>query len=460
MIRDFVDAHRADMITTLQALLQIPSVEGTAEPGKPFGEGPADALRYVLEMAAEHGFLVKEIDGYAGHVEYGDGDEYVAVLSHLDVVPEGAGWTYPPFGAEIHDGKVYGRGAIDDKGPALSTLWALIALKSADIQPKRKIRLIFGLDEESGWQCMKRYFEQEPYPLAGFTPDADFPLIYAEKGIATLRLEMKAEVDSMCPQVIRFEGGQRVNMVPDYAYAVIDCHSETAAHEWEQRFYTQARQRQIELDVSVNGARIQLVVHGVSTHGSQPAQGVNAVVLLASLLSAGTVSNATMWRFVAGQDTAGKSLGIESEDEVTGALTSNLGRAILTDDTYAFLFNIRYPVDLTHEDLLTACKTHVSDKWTVTLEGDGNRPLYVPLDSPVVSSLLEVYRRETGDSTQPVAIGGGTYARAIPNGVAFGPLFPGQPELAHQKDECWDIDDYLRCIQIYAHAMLELANNL
>jgi succinyl-diaminopimelate desuccinylase len=459
MIRDFIEQHRQEMIESLQGLLRIPSVEGAPAPGRPFGDGPAEALAYVLSFAREHGFSVADVDGYAGHVEYGEGDEYVAVLSHLDVVPVGTGWTYPPFAAEIHDDKVYARGAIDDKGPAWSTVWALLALKELGLRPKRKVRLIFGLDEESGWRCMEHYFASQPAPLGGFTPDADFPLIYAEKGVATICLEMAADTDSMAPCVVRFQGGDRANMVPDAAEIEIDCHSETAAREWEQQLYKDARQRQIEIDVKRDGALLTLTVRGVSAHGSTPERGVNAIVHLATLLASHNVANASMWRAIAAQDTLGKGLGIDAADEVTGPLTSNLGRAQLEDGRYRFWFNIRYPIDQRAEVLVEKCKEYVSDKWTVRLESN-MEPLYVAPDSPVVQVLRRVYERHVGGNAEPLAIGGATYARAIPNAVAFGPLFPGQPDLAHRRDEHWSIGDFLRCVEIYAHAIYELANTL
>jgi succinyl-diaminopimelate desuccinylase len=166
-----------------------------------------------------------------------------------------------------------------------------------------------------------------------------------------------------------------------------------------------------------------------------------------------------MWRVIAAQDPYGKGLGIDESDEISGPLTSNLGRAYMDEQSFAFLFNIRYPVELQHEELLQRCQSYISDKWVVNLE-DNNDPLYVPLESPVVEVLCRVYESFTGEQAEPLAIGGATYARAIPNAVAFGAVFPGQPDLAHQKDENWLIDDYFRCIQIYAQAMFELANTL
>ncbi|WP_229776782.1 dipeptidase PepV [Alicyclobacillus cellulosilyticus] len=451
--------HRDEMVQTLVELLQIESVQGHPADGQPFGPGPANALAYVLDLAARHGLRTANIDGYAGHAEYGEGDEYVAVLSHLDVVPAGAGWTHPPFAAEIHHERVFARGAIDDKGPALSTLWALIALRELGVRPRRKIRLIFGLNEESGWACVRHYFTKQPLPLGGFTPDAEFPLIYAEKGVATLQLTMRAEEDSMSPRVVRFAGGQRVNMVPDAATVEVDCLSETAAREWEQRWYKEAKQKQIDLDMHVDGTKVWATVRGVSAHGSTPDAGVNALIRLAFLLSLQPVSNATMWRFIAAQDPSGKALGIDMADEVSGSLTVNLGTGALQGGEYVFCCDVRYPVRASVDDVISRCQARVPDRWHVRLI-EHLPPLYVPKDSPVVSTLLRVYQEVTGDPGEPLAIGGATYARAIPNVVAFGPRFPHQPDLAHQRDESWSLQDYLRCVVIYARAMAELAHAL
>ncbi|MCL6453859.1 MAG: dipeptidase PepV [Alicyclobacillus sp.] len=459
MLESFIDEYRQDMLESLQALLRIPSVEGNYVPGQPFGKACADALDYVLRLAESHGFTVSNVDGYAGHVEYGDGDDYVAVLSHLDVVPAGDNWSRPPFGAELVDGRIYARGALDDKGPALSTLWALIGLKSLGLKPRRKIRLIFGLDEESGWKCMQKYFSAHPAPLGGFTPDADFPLIHAEKGVATIRIEVPADVLSMNPRVISFDGGTRSNMVPESARAIVDCHSGIAVNEWEETLYREARNRQMEARFTVNGSSIEIVTSGVSAHASQPEKGVNAIVHLAQLLASQPVANASMWRAIAMLDSRGKSLGIEGSDEVTGPLTCNLGRGYLDGNTYVFHLNIRYPIHWTGEEVALRIRAQLSDKWSVHLAGD-LAPLYLPLEHPVVQTLAAVYESVTHQPAIPLAIGGATYARAIPNAVAFGPLFPNEPDLAHEADESWAVDDYFRCIEIYAHAMLELANTL
>ncbi|RIV25644.1 dipeptidase PepV [Alicyclobacillaceae bacterium I2511] len=459
MFDDFVAQHEREMVDTLQTLLQIPSVLGPALPHQPFGTEIDRALQSVLQLAEQYELVTCNVDGYAGHVEYGEGAEYVGVLCHLDVVPAGEGWTTPAFSAAIREGRIYGRGAIDDKGPSLSALWGLIAIKALGLQPRRKIRIIFGLDEESEWRCVKQYFQKESFPLGGFTPDADFPLVFAEKGLVTLKLVVSADVLSMSPRVVRFEGGERVNMVPDLAVAVVECHSETAALEWQQAMTREAKSKQVDVDVMTSGSQIELNVRGISAHGSTPHQGRNAICLLAGLLSSQPIANVSLWRFLAQQDTSGKSLGIEISDEVMGPLTVNLGMSKLTGEQYTCWFDVRYPVNVRPDDLITRCVAYVSDKWNIDMVHQVE-PLYMPLAHPVAQVLQDVYRQETGDDAGPIAIGGATYARVIPNAVAFGPVFPGQRDVAHQPDESWDLQDYLRCVKIYARAMLELANHL
>lgn len=460
MIKEYVQENRDSIISTLQQVLRIESVKGHPVQGGPFGSGPLEALSYVLSLAEAQGFKTRNVNGYAGHVEYGDGDEYVAVVSHLDVVPAGSGWTYPPYKAEIHDGRVYARGAIDDKGPAMSVLWALFALKALGVRPKRKIRLIFGLDEESDWQCMDHYFRYEPKPVGGFTPDATFPLIYSEKGLATFRIDVPADAESMSPQVLSFQGGDRYNMVPDVAKAAVDCHSSTAADEFVSRLKKAAKDAQITAEVEASGSVVEVRVNGVSAHASRPFDGINATVHLAQLLGSGTISNSSMWRTVGSWDTKGRGLGIDVEAEGQATLTTNLGKAELRDGVYHFYVNIRFPNRLTVDQLIQDAQTYLSDKWRVSLV-EHIPPLYTDPNSDLVETLMSVYRDFFDDvEGEPLSIGGATYARAIPNAVAFGARRPETEDVAHKIDEYWAIDDFITCIEIYAEAMTRLANTL
>src|SRR5690606_21631774 len=200
-------ARKEELIQELQQLIQIESVkdENNFSDIMPFGAGPKAALEFMLQKGLEQGMTTKNVDHMAGHIEMGQGKELVGVLCHVDVVPAGdaASWTYPPFEGQVADGKLFGRGAIDDKGPTMAAWLAMKLIHDAKIPLKKRVRMIIGTDEESGFQCVTRYFEKEEMPTIGFAPDADFPLINAEKGIAHLTFSSK-EKQSGDEQLLSF----------------------------------------------------------------------------------------------------------------------------------------------------------------------------------------------------------------------------------------------------------------
>src|SRR5690606_23979473 len=178
-----VEKRKNDLIHDTQRLLQIKSVldEENATKDAPLGQGVKDALQFMLDLGEEHGFKSKNEGNLAGHIDFGEAEECVGILCHVDVVPEGDGWSVDPYGAEIKDGKIYARGAIDDKGPTMAAFYGMKIVKELDLPLKRRVRMIIGTDEESNWRCVDHYFEHEEMPTFGFAPDADFPIIYAEK---------------------------------------------------------------------------------------------------------------------------------------------------------------------------------------------------------------------------------------------------------------------------------------
>ena len=229
---NLIDSYEDNIIKSTQEIIRIKSVEAEAKPNMPFGEGPYKALEKALELSKEMGFDTKNLEGYAGYAEFGEGEETVGVLVHLDVVPEGEGWTYPPYGGEIHDGKIFGRGTTDDKGPAIATLYAMKALKDSEIPLSRKIRIIFGTNEETGWGCMDYYFKHENPPTMAFTPDADFPVIHGEKGIIVFDLVQKINSNGCCGIIVReLKGGNAPNMVPDHAEAILEVKDKETVEE-------------------------------------------------------------------------------------------------------------------------------------------------------------------------------------------------------------------------------------
>jgi succinyl-diaminopimelate desuccinylase len=460
----WIDDHTDEIVKTTQELLRIPSVEGPAAPGAPFGIETVRALEFALEAASRYGLTTKNLDGYAGHAELrteatAENAPIVGVLAHVDVVPEGDGWTHPPYGAEIENGFIFARGAIDDKGPAMAGLFALAAVAQSGAPLTHRIRLILGCDEESGFGCVKHYFAHEEMPVTGFTPDGCFPLIYAEKGIANFTVTSDADEAGHNSRLVRLTGGLRSNMVPDKATATLQGPAADLDAIAEilkcQPSITCKRESPKELIAEAAG---------VSAHGSTPELGTNAVSLLCAALlktdlqsqdGAQALSRVAEWA----KDTSGKALGIQGEDSVAGPLTANLGIARFEEGHWNLTFNVRYPVTWEVET--------VEERLTETLSGSGFRlaitisqgPLYVPQDDPLVKTLLEVYRAQTGDQSEPKTTGGGTYARAMTKGVAFGPDFPGSKGGgAHQADESWAIEDLIRATRIYARAILRLAS--
>lgn len=463
-VSEWIEAHRQEIVETTQALLRIPSVEGAPAPGAPFGAETRQALDYALRVTERYGLTSKNVDGYAAHAEWtapgvAPDAPIVGALAHVDVVPAGEGWSHPPFGAEIHNGKIYARGATDDKGPAMAALWALLAVKECAVPLTRRIRLILGANEESGFGCVKHYFAHEEMPVTGFTPDAMFPLVYAEKGIANAVLTRSAPPEGGPIHLASLAGGQRPNMVPDTAEAVLQNPSPRAAVVARLNAVVGVTTEDMESD------NLRVTAKGVSAHGSTPENGVNAVAVLCDALllldhqedQKQVVQRIHAWA----SDTTGGTLGIAGRDDVAGPLTSNLGVAALEDGRVSLTFNIRYPVMWNSETLRACLEAGIAGSgWSLDSLTD-QAPLYVPLDDPLVATLLQVYRDETGDETAPLTMGGGTYARSMRKGIAFGPSFRDADPAdggAHEKDECWPVEHLIRAAKIYARALARLAS--
>ena len=461
VLYDLVDKYSDLMISSLCESLKIPSKkEPPSGDNAPFGLPIRRALDHTLNLCSQLGFSVKDVDGYAGHAEFGSGNEYVAAIGHLDVVPEGVGWTKPPFGAVIENGFIYARGAADDKGPLYAALFAAKALMDSGLPLKRRVRVIFGCDEESGFGCVDYYWNKakEERPSLAFSPDAEFPLIYAEKGISNLSLEMEIPVREVGLRVDSAMGGERPNMVPDRAEAVIKGNPaelyETAVkinHFWDAN-----------LSYTLEPDCIKITVKGKSAHGSTPDNGDNAVARLMKILLTLDLKEDKAWiqATLDAADSAGRKLGLDGSDDVSGELTSNLGVFEIKDGKTLLTLNIRYPVTWDIEEKMKECSTKIEKLgWKVANFTD-SKPLYVPLDKEPVKSLLEIYRQETGDyESKPITMGGGTYARSTPKAVAYGPHFPGGEDgPAHERDERVSINNLIKAAKIYAHALYKLAN--
>ncbi len=456
---DKVESMKDEIINKTIELVKIKSIKGEESVEAPFGVGPYNALNWVLDLCNNLGFKTVNLNNYIGYAEIGDEDDYIGVLGHLDVVPEGNGWKHTPYEGEICDGKIYGRGTMDDKGPMIAAIYGLKAIKDSSVKINKKIRIIFGTDEESGCGEVEYYLKKEKPPVAGFTPDAEFPVINGEKGITFFDLQKKfvSEKDDIINYV---KGGNAPNMVADYCEASI-----TVKNLNETKLFvdTYSDLTGFNIDSAIDGNELIIRSKGISAHGSTPELGVNAISQILALLGEMDLPRSSASKMIEflnthiGFDINGEAFNIPLEDEISGKLTLNLGKINLDREGCTVSLNVRYPVTESFDTMMKGINK--------TLDGTGieindmthQAPLFFEEDHKLVKTLMKVYKEYTGKDEKPIAIGGGTYAKEMPNIVAYGPLFPGDEDVVHQADEYIEIEKLILVSKMYASAMYELA---
>lgn len=457
--RKLAESCKDDYLKDLNALVSVNSVrdDGQAGPGKPFGPGPREALDTFLSMAEKDGFETRNVDGYAGTVSYGEGKETVGILGHLDVVPLGEGWTKEPLKVTVKDGYVFGRGVLDDKGPTLAAYYALKLIRDQKIPLSRKILLIAGTDEESGMGCMDYYENHGEIPDLGFTPDADFPVIYGEKG--NIHMSLASEADSLIQSL---EAGTRPNIVIQKSDAVVKSDDIK-----EDLFNFYLRTNGLTGSVSQEEDGIHLHMEGIPAHGAMPYNGINAGVHMLNYIGEAYGDQLAKDFHALLKDWKGTPVGINKEGVYMGFLTMNPGLINIRDGKASALVDIRYPNDTTPEAVQAGFDAAVKNLATdiradMVYQGD---PLFVDPESELVKGLMASYQKYTGDTfTPPITIGGGTYAKKFKNFVAFGPEKLGEAKTTkefvggcHQRDEGVKLDDLIEAIAIYADALVNLA---
>ena len=483
----YLESNKDQMISSLQEVLRFNSERGekvVGEDGKvyPFGLGVQKAFECTLNMAEEMGFVTKNVDNYGGHIDFpGTGKpildkngtvagyekpEVVGIIGHLDVVPAAGGWSFDPYGAEVKDGKIFGRGTSDDKGPVISCLYAMKALKDAGFKPQRTIRLIIGLDEETKWEGMHYYFSKEEKPTFGFTPDADFPIINGEMGIIVFELAKKFIKSSGTGLELRsIKGGAAANSVADSCRTVVN--SQTG-EDYEKIKALAAAYRQdtgYKVYVKGIGKSLEITTEGIGAHGAKPSSGLNAISIMMDFLGRLNFINEDHNDFVSfyneniGFCLDGEKIGMHFEDEPSGKLIFNVGLIEMDTESGIITINVRYPVTCTAEQVYDSM-SETLEKYNIGLiKGKAQAPIYKDLDNPMIKMLVDIYRKHSGDmESKPLVIGGGTYARAADNIVAYGAFFPGDVDLMHQKDECLSIERLEQMTSIYAEAIYKLAS--
>ncbi len=455
---------KEELIADIQAWVAVPSLKGEPLEGKPYGEENARMLDLALDTAKKYGFETRNIDYYAGDVTLGSGTQTMGMLAHLDVVPAGEGWKHDPFGGEICEGKIYGRGTIDDKGPALCALYAMRAVRDVGIPLKDGVRLILGCDEETGMSDMIYYASKEKMPDYGFSPDAQFPLINIEKGGLNVEicLEGAGENAAEIP-VYEIYAGERPNVVPAFARAVVGT-QKIGISELKRRISEHASHVNRKLSVKDLGSgRAEITAEGILSHGSLPELGLNAAGSLMIALEdigagGGMRPILKMMNQTIGLEPDGASLNIKCSDELSHNLSCNLGIVRWNGMTFSATLDIRFPLCTNEESLMKNIRDTLAPYDAIVKKISAHPPLHVPEEHKIVRGLMKVYNELTGENAKPLAIGGGTYSRMMPNTVAFGMVFPDQPDLCHVADEYIEVDRMMHAVRIFAHAIAELAS--
>lgn len=446
-----VNKRKEDMIKDIETLCRIPSVldEETAGENQPFGKACRTALDAMLAIGRRDGYECVDVDGYAGHIDIGDKEETFGVLGHLDVVPcNETGWNTDPFDLVIKDRKMYGRGVADDKGPLIAGYYAAKIIHELNLPVKMKTRIIFGCNEENGSSCVKYYFTKQPFPQMGFTPDAEFPVVHGEK--AGCHVFVKGEVEK--GNIIGIYAGTRANIVPETCEAYVL----GKYKQYKESFTKYLEEHQLEGRIEEEGNHTKLILVGKSSHASLPELGINAVTYMCHYLK--TISNNQVVRFIDDcfyQDYYGEKLGVQYNG-LMGPLTVNLGICNYKDGNLQMTIDMRVPHEVTFDDLNKALNEKV-EKYGLTQVTDLGKALYIDPESELITKLHNAYVEFTGDHiNKPQSIGGGTYAKSMPNCVGFGPQFVDTDNKIHQNNEEISIDDLVKATAIYAKAIYDL----
>ena len=459
VLTDYIEKMKDEIIHSTCEVIHIPSVFDDSAPIEaPFGKATVEALEYVLNLGKSFGFRTKNIDNMCGYIECGEGEKMVGIIGHLDVVPADNTWTFDPFHATVEDGKIYGRGTIDDKAPVIAALYAMKAV-SENYTLDKRIRLILGINEENNWKCIERYKQTEEMPAIAFSPDANFPCIYAEKTIESIYLKQSyAPHSSLWIDSISTHQNA-LNVVPKFCEIVLgfDASMTTVPETITALIATRGYHVDVE---QVDGSHMRLTSHGVAAHAAHPELGDNAIakviIILHELFQQFEIPLPIAEYFAKyiGNSYTGEGLGLNCKDE-SGSLTLNTAQFILENNMLSLGFNLRIPVTVDYNRAEEQLKKYCTNGLSVEVARI-QEPLYIEKTNPLVQTLCNIFNDYNQSNMEPEAIGGGTYARAFDNCISFGPQMPGAKDMCHQSDEYISIENLLLCAKVYAEALVEL----
>ncbi len=469
-----LDSYNDDMLKTLSESIAKKSV--LSQPVKteggellPFGRDIHEAFLHTLKLGEDMGFETVNIDNYGGHIEFKASEEIqdpevVAISAHVDVVPEGTGWANDPYTMVEKDGYVYGRGVADDKGPLIACLYAMKALKEEGIVPKKTIRLVLGLDEETEKDGMYYYLDRVGQPAMGFTPDGTFPLGKGEMGSLIFELAQKfsnkAGKDEL--KLTKLESGTAPNIVPRLAKAVVSG-TEEDYNQIRNKIDLYHAETGYNVTAKKQGSSLVITAEGLAAHGAHPDLGLNAISIMMDFLGRVEFANVELNDFISaynefiGFNYNGEKIGCAFRDDPSGPLIFNVGMASFSEELASVTVNIRYPVSCTDTEVYGGIEETIKYTKIGIVKNAHEGPVFLSLDDPMVEKMLKAYVDETGDTeSKPNVEPGGTYAKLINNTLAFGALFPGEEDTMHQADERMSVESFKKMARIYARAIYSI----
>lgn len=420
IISEYFDKHMDEILNSLKEIMSIDSTFQTPQKGMPFGEGSAKALKWGAEFGKKLGMNVKNFDNYAVSMDFKDGEPKLGILSHLDVVPAGDGWNYPPFDCTLDGDNIYGRGAIDDKGPSVAVLYAVKCIKDLNIPIKDNFRVIFGGNEEGGCQDIEYYEEREKFPPMVFTPDGTFPVLNCEKGMVHLTFFAYFKDE----EISSIKGGTVINAIPDICTVI------------------------------ANGKEYNY--KGKAAHGSRPENGENAITKWLSDYNGENSRFSALKGLFPHGEFNGRSCGLGFSDAVSGEMTCALTMLEYDGEKLTGGIDIRFPIDKTLKEISDIITNALNKAGMIVAETDGMEPHYVPESSPFVQTLLEVYSEVKGEKGKCIAEGGITYVHNTEGGVAFGAEFPDESNNMHGADEHISMETFKYNLNMYTNAIIKI----
>lgn len=468
MFKNYINSQKQNIINSVCDLITFPSIsEETNNPDIPFGKSCNDALKYFLNLASSLGFRTKNVDGFCGFAEFGEGKDLVGIIGHLDVVPAiEEDWNYSPFVPTIDNNSIYGRGSIDDKGPVISSLYAMKAVMEYCIQNNikinKRVRLIVGLNEEKDWKCINYYKEHEEIPSIGFSPDADFPCIYAEKSVLSLLIGQKLNQSAITIEDIDCENNA-INVVPKFCSLILNLDSTISSENVIEYLKKSIENKKYEIDIyKIDNSKIKLTSYGIAAHSAHPDLGINAIcrllIVLNELFQKFNINSYSLinnfCKYI-GENYNGNNMQLNFKDE-SGLLTMNPSQLYIKDNTLNVAINLRIPISVKLNKVENTFKSFFLGNTISTISS--TPALYINKDNLLVKKLCNIFNTETNSNLTPIAIGGATYARAFPNCISFGMNFPNDKDMCHQADEFVNIDKLILATNIYAKTIFELLN--